>query len=147
MIRLPTLALQPNMNLPTQLAPSFRRRVQCFIQEVGNKPSGCNVNQKRLGMAMFKQTFARTIRNNVREPHMKMWGFETERARKFIRTSQQTFPWNFITILLCPRVETLPLRNVVSKRKFRNMTPNLDENGFLGFQHAETWDLLNWALL
>ena len=35
-------------------------------------------NQKRLGMAMFRRTTAGTIRRNVREPHMKMWGFETK---------------------------------------------------------------------
>ena len=51
---------------------------------------------------MFTRTHARTIRNNVREPHMKMWGFETKRARLFTRTSPRRLPWNFITILSAP---------------------------------------------
>ena len=45
-------------------------------------------NQKRLGMAMFRRTFARTIRRNVREPHMKMRGFETK-ARNQRKTKGQ----------------------------------------------------------
>ena len=44
---------------------------------------------------MFKRTFARTIPENLRAPHMKMWGFEAKRARKFTRTSPRTLPWNF----------------------------------------------------
>ena len=30
------------------------------------------------GMAMFKRTFARTIRNTSGAPHMKIWGFEAK---------------------------------------------------------------------
>ena len=51
-----------------------------------------------MGMAMFKRKFARTIPDNLRAPHMKMWGFEAKRARKFTRTSPRTLPWNFITM-------------------------------------------------
>ena len=53
-------------------------------------------------MAMFKRTFARTIPDNLRAPHMKLWDFEAKRARKFTRTSPRTLPWNFIT-MLCDR--------------------------------------------
>ena len=55
-----------------------------------------------MGMAMFKRTFARTILDNLRAPHMKMWGFDTKRARKFTGTSPRTLPWNFITMLSAP---------------------------------------------
>ena len=44
-------------------------------------------DQKCMGMAMFKRTFGRTIPDNLRAPHMKMWGFEAKRARKFTQTS------------------------------------------------------------
>ena len=37
-------------------------------------------DQKSMGMAMFKRTFARTIPDNLRAPHMKMWGFDAKRA-------------------------------------------------------------------
>ena len=57
-----------------------------------------------MGMAMFKRTFARTIPDNLRAPHMKMWGFEAKRARKFTRTSPRTLPWNFITMLSAPLI-------------------------------------------
>ena len=59
-------------------------------------------DKKSMGMAMFKRTFARTIPDNSRAPHMKMWGFEAKRARKFTRTSPRTLPWNFITMLSAP---------------------------------------------
>ena len=39
---------------------------------------GLSGPEKRLGMAKFKRTFGRTIRNNLRAPHMKMWGFEAK---------------------------------------------------------------------
>ena len=55
-------------------------------------------------MAMFKRTFAQTIPDNLRSPHMKMWGFEAKRARKFTRTSPRTLPWNFITMLSAPLI-------------------------------------------
>ena len=51
---------------------------------------------KRMGMAKFKRTFARTSRNSLRPPRMKMLGFETKRARKFTRTLPRTLPWDFI---------------------------------------------------
>ena len=57
---------------------------------------------KSMGMAMFKRTFARTIPDSLRAPHVKMWGFEAKRARKFTRTSPRTLPWNFITMLSAP---------------------------------------------
>ena len=50
----------------------------------------------------FKRTFARTSRNNLRAPHMKIWGFEAKGARKFTRTSPRTLPWNVIAILSAP---------------------------------------------
>ena len=34
--------------------------------------------EKRLVMAMFRRTFAQTSRSSEREPHMKVWGFETK---------------------------------------------------------------------
>ena len=57
-----------------------------------------------MGMAMFKRTFTRTIPDNLnlRSPHMKMWGFEAKRARKFSPTSHRTLPWNFIFMLSAP---------------------------------------------
>ena len=55
-----------------------------------------------MGMAMFKRTFAATILDSLRAPHMKMRGFEAKRARKFTRTSPRTLPWNFITMLSTP---------------------------------------------
>ena len=48
-----------------------------------------------IGMAMFKRTFARTIPDDLRAPHVKMWGFEAKRARKFTRTSPRTLPCFF----------------------------------------------------
>ena len=36
-------------------------------------------------------------------PHIKMWGFEAQRARKFTRTSPRTLPWNFIANASCAR--------------------------------------------
>ena len=48
-----------------------------------------------MAMAMFKRKFARTIPINLRAPHMKMWGFEAKRARKFTRTSPRTLPLFF----------------------------------------------------
>ena len=48
---------------------------------------------------MFKRKFARTIPDNLRAPHIKMWGFEAKRARKFTRTSPRTLPFFFITML------------------------------------------------
>ena len=35
-----------------------------------------------MGMAMFKRTFARTIPDNLRAPHMKMWGFRGKKGQK-----------------------------------------------------------------
>ena len=55
-----------------------------------------------MGMTKSKRTFARTIRNSLRAPHMKMWGFEAKRARKFTRTLPRTLPWNFIAMLSAP---------------------------------------------
>ena len=40
-----------------------------------------------MGMAMFKRTFAQTIPDSLKAPHMNMWGFEAKRARKFTRKS------------------------------------------------------------
>ena len=62
----------------------------------------CLGTKKALGMAMVKRTFARTIPDNLRAPHMKMWGFEAKRARKFTRASPRTLAWNFITMLSAP---------------------------------------------
>ena len=56
-------------------------------------------DQKSMGMAMFKRTFARTIPDPLRAPHMKI-----KRARKFTRTSPRTLPWNFITMLSAPLI-------------------------------------------
>ena len=39
-------------------------------------------DKKSMGMAMFKQKFARTIPDNLRAPHMKMWGFEAKKGQK-----------------------------------------------------------------
>ena len=61
-------------------------------------------NQKRLGLAKLKRTFAQTIRIILRLPHMKMWGFEAKRARKFTRTSPRRLPWNFIAMLSAPPI-------------------------------------------
>ena len=58
-----------------------------------------------MGMAMFKRKFTRTIPNNFRAPHMKMWGFEAKRARRFTRTSPRTVPWNFTTMLSAPLIQ------------------------------------------
>ena len=52
-----------------------------------------------MGRAMFKRTFARTITDNLRAPHVKMWGFEAKRARKFTRTSLRTLPCNLFPML------------------------------------------------
>ena len=59
-------------------------------------------DQTSMGMAMFKRKFARRLPDNLRASHMKMWGFETRRARKFTRTSPRTLPWNLITMLSAP---------------------------------------------
>ena len=104
----------PNRRTPAQISqhvwmPPHIFRTN-FLGSLGNAPhmsfaqfSRADVrNQQRPGMAKFKRTFARTFRNNVREPHMKMWGFEARRARKFTRTSPRTLPWNFITMLANP---------------------------------------------
>ena len=47
--------------------------------------------KQRLGMAMFRRMFARPTWNNLRAPHMKMWGFEAKRARKFTRILLPSF--------------------------------------------------------
>ena len=52
-------------------------------------------DQKSMGMGMFKRTFARTIPGNVRALHMKMWGFEAKRARKFTRNSPPNITMEF----------------------------------------------------
>ena len=52
-------------------------------------------DKKSMAMAMFKRKFARTIPDNLRAPHIKMWGFEAKRARKFTRTSPRTLPFFF----------------------------------------------------
>ena len=52
-------------------------------------------DKKNMAMAMFKRKFARTIPDNLRAPHIKMWGFEAKRARKFTRTSPRTLPFFF----------------------------------------------------
>ena len=59
----------------------------------------CGILNQEPKNAKFKRTFARTIRNNVRAPHMQMWGCEAKRARKFTRTLPRTLPWNHIAIL------------------------------------------------
>ena len=59
----------------------------------------CLGKKKSMAMAMFKRKFARTIPDNLRAPHIKMWGFEAKRARKFTRTSPRTLPFFFITML------------------------------------------------
>ena len=51
--------------------------------------------EKIMAMAMFKRKFARTIPDNLRAPHIKMWGFEAKRARKFTQTSPRTLPFFF----------------------------------------------------
>ena len=61
---------------------------------------------KSMGMAMFKRTFARTIPDNLREPHMKMWDFAATRARKFTRTSPRTIPWKFHYHAFCTPDDT-----------------------------------------
>ena len=53
---------------------------------------------------MFKRTFARTLPDNLKAPHMKMQGFEAKRARKITRTLPRTLPWNFITMLSAPLI-------------------------------------------
>ena len=35
-----------------------------------------------MAMAMFKRKFARTIPDNLRAPHIKMWGFEAKKGQK-----------------------------------------------------------------
>ena len=64
-----------------------------------------------MGMAMFKRTFARTIPDNLRASHMKMWGFKAKRASKFTRISPRTLPWKFITMLSAPLIRS-PLRGL-----------------------------------
>ena len=81
------------------LRPGTTPEFQSHSQIHSNHP-----NSGRMGMAMFKRKFARTIPENLRAPHMKMWGFEAKRARKFTRTSPRTLPWNFITMLSAPLI-------------------------------------------
>ena len=75
-----------------------------------------------MGMAMFKRTFARTLLDNLRAPHMKMWGFEAKRARKFTRTSPRTLPWNFITMLSAPLKRGGHI-NLLSRGGFKTYPP------------------------
>ena len=76
-------------------------------------------DHKRTGMAKV-QTNIRT--NNLRAPHMKMWGFETKRARKFTRYLPRTLPWNFIGILA-----PTPTCCSHEKDEFRPMWPKLGD--------------------
>ena len=63
---------------------------------MGVVPAPSRVRYKKsMSMAMFKRKFARTIPDNLRAPHIKMWGFEAKRARKFTRTSPRTLPFFF----------------------------------------------------
>ena len=78
-------------------------------------------DKKGMGMAMFKRTFAWTIPDNLREPHMKMWGFEARRARKFTRTSPRTLPWNFITMLSAPHENWRENENTIRCSKFKTI--------------------------
>ena len=39
-------------------------------------------DQKNMEMAMFKRKFWRTIPDNLRAPHMKMWCFEAKTGRE-----------------------------------------------------------------
>ena len=52
-------------------------------------------DKKSMAMAMFKRKFARTLPDNLRAPHIKMWGFEAKRARNFTRTLSRTLPYFF----------------------------------------------------
>ena len=79
---------------------------------------------------MFKRTFARTIPDNVRALHMKMWGFEAKKARKFTRTLLRTLPCNFIT-MLSARLMNLSLF------PRRSTTPTLEKQG----RTLRWWDI------
>ena len=70
------------------------RQTQCHCQS-STGPRLRLGTQKSMVMAMFKRKFARTIPDNLRAPHIKMWGFEAKRARKFTRTSPRTLPLFF----------------------------------------------------
>ena len=52
-----------------------------------------------MAMAMFKRKFARTIPDNLRAPHIKMWGFEAKRARKFTELRPEHYHYFFIAML------------------------------------------------
>ena len=79
--------------------PGFNRakKFMCLPRNIGNinfslwltggLSQGCPDFQKvwppkNLGMAKFKRTFAQTLRNILRAPHMKMRGFEAQKRQK-----------------------------------------------------------------
>ena len=86
MSRVIKLLLANSSSLSCQMFSASERCVLDKFQKIQG--------QKSMAMAMFKRTFARTIPDNLRAPHMKMWGFEAKRARKFTRTSPRTLPRN-----------------------------------------------------
>ena len=66
------------------------------LSSEANSASSAKIrDQKSMAMAMFKRKFARASPDNLRAPHIKMWGFEAKRARKFTRTSPRTLPFSF----------------------------------------------------
>ena len=68
---------------------------KCFVVALFNQ------EQKRFEMAIFKQRFSRTIRNNVREPQLKMWGFKTKKGQKVHPNRATNFAMEFHYHIFC----------------------------------------------
>ena len=62
-----------------------------------------------------------------------MWGFESKRARKFVRASPRTLPWNFIAILSAP-----PNEGVLSNPPLIWPPKRFDRTPMKGFSEPET---------
>ena len=103
----------------------LHKRLSISSMQITEQQRMCNIRE-RMGMGKFRRTFARTSRNNLRAPRIKMRGFEAKKARKFTRTLPRTLPWNFIAILSAPprlvrRVESTPDPNTFEK--YRDTPP------------------------
>ena len=92
----PKLPRSPSMKFLLRLLSRRKFSEYIFLRVcLGNLALKKIRDKKSMAMAMFKRKFARTILDNLRAPHIKMWGFEARRARKFTRTSPRTLPFFF----------------------------------------------------
>ena len=67
---------------------------------------------------MFKRTFARTIPDNLRAPHMKMWGFEAKKGQKVHPNFALTTEFHYHAFCapeVCPPIKSLENPNLLKQ--------------------------------